>query len=327
MCCAAMWRGSEAADGVTGVERSARLVRSVVAVTALCFVIAACGEAEQVTTTAPVPATTPLATPLVVDGPGRYEGEVISGGLLRSFVLVIPEAVPPPAPLVIVLHGFMGSPAEVEEDTGMTGVAEEEGFAVVYPEGWGRPRSWRSDPRRGDADVTFIRDLVARLDGAYGIDERRVFAAGMSNGGGMAARLACDASDLVAAIGPVAGAYFFGPCSPDRPVPVIAFHGDADPIVPYQGWGPFLPGIEDWAGEWAVRNGCEGAPTHEALAADVTVSRWGGCEAGADVVLYTVADGRHGWPGSERSGEFLGSTDSVDASRLIGEFFAAHPMP
>lgn len=312
---------------MTATDRPARLVRSTVAVTVLCFVVAACGETQQATTTAPVPTTPPAATPPVVNGPGRYEGEVISGGLLRNFVLVIPEAVLPPAPLVIVFHGFMGSPTEVEEDTGMTTIAEEEGFAVVYPEGLGRPRSWRSDPRRGDADVTFVRDLVARLEGAYGIDERRVYAAGMSNGGGMAARLACDASDLVAAIGPVAGAYFFGACSPGRPVPVIAFHGDADPIVPYEGWGPFLPGIEDWAGEWAARNGCDGGPTHEAVASDVTVSRWGGCDAGADVVLYTVADGRHGWPGSERPGELLGSTHSVDASRLIGEFFAAHPMP
>lgn len=289
-------------------------------------VLCACGEAGETTTTPPTSTTVPVAAPLVVDGPGRYEGGLVSGGLLRRFVLVVPESAPHPAPLVIVFHGFMGNPTEVERDTGMTGIAEEEGFAVLYPEGSGRPRSWRSDPRRGDVDVTFIRDLVARLDEAYGIDEARVYAAGMSNGGGMAARLACDAADLVAAIGPVAGAYFSGDCEPARPVPVVAFHGDADPIVPYEGFGPFLPPIEGWAGEWAARNGCAAEPVLSAAAPGVAVRRWTDCEAEAEVVLYTVADGRHGWPGSERTGEYLGSTDSVAASRLIWEFFAAHPM-
>lgn len=293
---------------------------------AVALVSAGCREgAEPATTTGPeTPAT---ASPLVVEGPGRYEGEVVSGGLVRNFVLVVPEAAPRPAPLVILFHGFMGNPQEVERDTAMSTVAEAEGFVVVYPEGSGRPRSWRSDPRLGDLDVTFVRDLVARLDRALDVDEARVYAAGMSNGGGMAARLACDAADLVAAIGPVAGAYFFGDCVPVRPVPVIAFHGDADPIVPYAGWAPFLPGVEAWAGGWAERNGCGAEPSLGAVAVGVTTLRWTGCTAGADVVLYTVAGGHHGWPGSKRAGEYLGSTGSVDASDLIWEFFAAHPMP
>lgn len=303
-------------------------MRYAVAGAVLAAALAGCGQAGETTTTAaPASTTLPVAAPLVVEGPGRYEGEVVSGELVRRFVLVVPESAPRPAPLVIVFHGFMGNPTEVEEDTGMTRVAEDEGFAVVYPEGHGRPRSWRSDPRRGDLDVVFIRDLVALLDEAFGIDPARVYAAGMSNGGGMAARLACDAPDLVAAVAGVAGAYFSGDCVPTRPVPVVAFHGDADPIVPYEGWGPFLPSVEGWASEWAARNGCEPEPTLGAVATDVTTLRWAGCTAGADVVLYTVAGGRHGWPGSERTGEHLGSTNSVDASHLIWDFFAAHPMP
>jgi polyhydroxybutyrate depolymerase len=291
-------------------------------------VLASCSNEGGATTSTTVPGTTvPVAVPLVVNGPGRYGGEVASGGLLRRFVLVVPETAPRPAPLVIVFHGFMGSPAEVEEGTGMTRVAEEHGFVVAYPEGYGRPRSWRSDPRRGDLDVVFTRDLVALLDEALGIDGARVYAAGMSNGGGMAARLACDAADLVAAVAGVAGAYFIGDCAPVRPVPVILFHGDADPIVPYEGWGRLLPAIEDWAGEWATRNGCEALRTFEAVTRDVTASRWIGCAADAQVVLYTVVNGHHGWPGSDRTGPWLGSTDSVDASELLWEFFSAHPMP
>jgi polyhydroxybutyrate depolymerase len=262
-----------------------------------------------------------------VEGPGRYDGEVLSEGRRRYFVLVVPESAPPPAPVVIVFHGFMGNAREVEELTGMTTVAEEEGFLVVYPEGAGLPRSWRSDPRRGDRDVVFVRELVGLLADAVEIDEERIYVAGMSNGGGMAARLACDASDLVAAAGAVAAAYPVGECAPGRPVPVVAFHGTADPIVPYEGWGLLLPSVEDWARGWAGRNGCAADPVEEAVAPDVARVAWGDCEAGADVTLYTVEGGRHGWPGAGRHTFWGGSTDSVDASALLWQFFVAHPMP
>jgi polyhydroxybutyrate depolymerase len=309
------------------VARSARCRLPAIGLAA-AVALGACGDAaEPATTTAgPVP-TLPVAAPLVVEGPGRYDGEVVSGGLLRGFVLVVPEAVPTPAPLVIVFHGFMGNPGELEESTGMSAVAAEHGFLVVYPEGSGVPRSWRSHPGRGDLDVAFTRDLVTLLGSAMYLDAGRVYAAGMSNGGGMAARLACDASDLVAAVGGVAGAYQAGPCSPARPVPVIAFHGTDDRIVPYEGWGALLPAVEDWAAGWAEHNGCRPGPMAETVAADVTRSVWEDCDASADVVLYTVAGGRHGWPGSDRGGGLTASTDSVDASVLLWEFFSAHPMP
>lgn len=316
--------GSEPVPG--RARRCAR--RAGAAGLAVAALLGACGHAAEPAATTSEPTTPPpVASPLVVGGPGRYQGEVVSGGLLRRFVVVVPASAPSPAPLVIVFHGFMGNPAEVEEDTGMSEVAEAGGFVVVYPEGEGRPRSWRSDPRRGDPDVVFSRDLVALLDQVVGVDEARIYAAGMSNGGGMAARLACDAADLVAAVGGVAGAYFAGNCAPTRPVAVIAFHGGADPIVPYDGWGPFLPRIEEWASGWAARNRCTSEPSVEQVASDVSVLAWGECAAGADVALYTVADGRHGWPGSERAAAALRSTDSLDASQLIWDFFLAHPRP
>ncbi len=317
---------SQPAAPPVAVTRRRQPVLAVLAVAAV--LVAACGGGGgETTTTAPPTTAQPVAAPLVVEGPGRYDGEVVSGGLLRHFVLVVPEAAARPAPLVIVFHGFMASPREVEELTGMSALAEEDRFVVAYPEGSGLPRSWRADPRRGDRDVLFTRDLVALLDEAVDVDRGRVYAAGMSNGGGMAARLACDASDLVAAVGAVAAAYPTGDCSPGRPVPVIAFHGTDDPIVPYEGWAPLLPAVEDWATGWAGRNGCGSDPGTEALAADVTGVLWDDCDAGAEVLLYTVAGGRHGWPGSGRDTGWGASTDSVDASVLLWEFFAAHPMP
>lgn len=297
------------------------------------LLLAACGQSgtEWATSTAsattPVPTTGPVASPLVVGGPGRYEAEVLSAGLRRRFVLVVPESVSSPAPLVLVFHGFAGSPRAVEELSAMTELAEAEGFLVVYPEGAGLPRRWRADPRQGGLDVAFVRDLVAAVGEAIPVDRARVYAAGMSNGGGMAARLGCDAADLVAAVGAVAGAYNSAACSPTRPVPVIAFHGTADPIVPYEGWRPLLPAIEPWAAGWAERDGCDTDPGRERVAPDVVLTSWDGCDGGARVFLYTVEGGRHGWPGAGSETGWSASTDSVDASALLLEFFAAHPLP
>jgi polyhydroxybutyrate depolymerase len=143
----------------------------------------------------------------------------------------------------------------------------------------------------------------------------------------MAARLACDAADLVAAVGPVSAAYPGGPCEPSRPVPVAAIHGTADPIVPYGGLGEALPAVEGVVADWVERNGCEPGPVATEVAVEVTLFAWGGCASGADVLLYRVTDGRHGWPGSGDTSAWGRTTDSIDAAALLWEFFAVHPMP
>jgi polyhydroxybutyrate depolymerase len=283
------------------------------------------------TTTAAAAATTStsaaVAAPLVVDGPGRYAAEVASGGLLRGFLLVIPESAPDPASLVLVFHGLTRSPEEIEAVSGMSALAEEEGFVVAYPAGTGFPRHWLSSPWQGAQDVQFARDLVALVSEAVAIDPSRVFAAGFSNGGGMAARLACDAADLVAAVGPVSAAYPSGPCEPSRPVPFVAIHGSDDPIVPYGGAGELLPAVERITAGWAERNGCAPDPAVEEVTGEVSRFAWGDCTAGADVVLYRVTGGRHGWPGSGDTSEWGRTTDAISATALVWEFFAGHPMP
>ncbi len=303
-------------------------VRRLLPFLALGLLIGACaaGQSTSPTTTTP-PATVapPVAAPLVVERPGRYEAQVISDGRLRTAVVHVPASVRWPAPLVLVFHGFTSSPARVEELSGMTAVADREGFVVAYPEALGFLPAWTVDDElQGDGDVRFVRDLVAVLTEAVEIDPDRVFAAGMSNGGGMSARLACDAADLVAAVGPVAGAYSIGTCEPGRAVPIIAFHGTGDRIVPYDG-SRFLdlPSIEAWAGDWARRNGCGSPPTASDAAVDVEMRVWPDCEV--DVVLYTVDDGRHGWPGSDRAMSVLDSTTSISASQIMWEFFVEHP--
>ena len=175
---------------------------------------------------------------------GEISGRIVSGGQERAYVLHVPKNYDPsiPVPLVISLHGFAEWPAHQMEISRWNDLADREGFLVVYPAGTGFPLRWRL---RGDAtnpdlpmtDVRFISDLIDRLMQEYRIDPARVYANGLSNGGGMSDVLACTLADRIAAIGGVSGAYLFprDECRPPRAVPVIAFHGTDDPIVPYPG--------------------------------------------------------------------------------------------
>jgi len=121
-------------------------------------------------------------------------------------------------------------------------IADREGFIVVYPSGTGFPKRWQAfpqEPRDSSKDVIFIADLIDSLSAQYNIDPARIYVNGFSNGGGMTFLLGCELADRIAATGTVAGAFVlpFEECAPSRPMPLIAFHGTADPIVPFLG-GP-----------------------------------------------------------------------------------------
>jgi len=186
-------------------------------------------------------------------------------------------------------------------------------------------------------DVRFISDLIDSLEAAYNIDPARVYADGLSNGGGMAFVLSCALSDRVAAVGMVASAQLlpFDWCTDQRAVPMIAFHGTADRTVPYHGgtsWvaprSPF-PDIPTWAGDWARRNRCGSNPVESAAAGGVTRLEYTNCADDAAVVLYTVEGGGHSWPGGGPLPEWLvGPTShSVDATSLMWDFFRQHRLP
>jgi polyhydroxybutyrate depolymerase len=205
----------------------------------------------------------------------------------------------------------------------MSPKADAEAFIVVYPEGV--DQLWRDGP--GSDDVQFVRDLIAHLRGEYTIDPKQIFATGISNGGGMANRVGCDLSEVIAAIGLVSGAYnAWKICKPGRPVPVVAFHGTADNIVPYEGvgLGNAAPPIPEWASAWAERDGCVSTPTTFSQG-EVTGETWGNCEAGAEVVLYTIAGKGHSWPGSAMPAQI--TTRDINATDVIWDFFKSHPMP
>ena len=188
---------------------------------------------------------------------------------------------------------------------------------MVYPDGTGRLRdrllTWNSWNCCGFArsqnidDVAFFRALLANLWAAYRIDMRRIYATGLSNGGMMTYRLACELSDQIAAIAPVAGA-LNGSCSPSSPVSVIIFHGTDDEHVLFAGGKPRKsidphPRVDNSVASavkfWSRRDDCNDTPRLE-IRGDSKVSSYSGCRDGTEVELFAVQGQGHAWPGGSR---------------------------
>ena len=271
----------------------------------------------------------------------RDNGGFVSSGEERTYRLYVPKTYDRtrPTPLVISMHGAGVWGTVQMEMSQWNAVAEDQGLIVAYPSGvaGGGPRVWRVNA--GDAsarDVRFIAELIDTLKASYTIDPTRIYADGLSNGGGMAFLLSCTLSDRIAAVGLVAAAHFlpWSACKDERAVPMIAFHGTEDRFTPYHGgtsWvarGHVFPSIPAFTANWARRNRCGAKPVESAVAADVTRLEYTGCADDADVVLYTIHGGGHTWPGGGPAPEwFVGSSSNgVDATREAWAFFRAHPL-
>ena len=271
-----------------------------------------------------------------------YNGEIESSGEKRRYLLYVPESYNPaaPVPLVINIHGFAQWPAHQMTISHWNDLADEYGFIVVYPMGTRFPLRWRTYAQEGmedgpEREVQFFSDLIDRLESQYNIDPARIYANGLSNGGGMSFLLACKLSERIAAIGTVAGAYTtpWSECNPGRPVPLMAFHGTDDPIVPYQGgeqsrMGTTFPSIPDWVHTYARLNGCAETPVELPASGEVSGIRYTACSQGAEVMFYTIQGGGHSWPGGEPIPAWIVGYTSpeIDASRVMWEFFRQHPL-
>lgn len=271
----------------------------------------------------------------------RTNGTIVSAGERRSYLLYVPESYDPskPTPLVITMHGFAQWPAHQMHITRWNDLADEYGFIAVYPAGTRFPMRWRIVGEAGSSldpmrDVTFISDLIDKLEADYNIDPSRIYANGLSNGGGMSFLLSCRMSDRIAAIGTVAGAFNlpWDDCKPSRPVPTMVFHGTEDPIVPYGGGRYhdsdfFFPAIPDWVAMLAQRNGCDAQPGKLPPSGQVSGIRYTGCAA--DVTFYTITGGGHTWPGGNPIPERIAgyTSQDIDATRTLWEFFQSHPLP
>jgi polyhydroxybutyrate depolymerase len=268
---------------------------------------------------------------------------LVTEGRDRCYHLYVPSGYNPdqPSPLVVSYHGFLSSPNTNSILTRWSKLAEQDGFLVAYPQGSKFPQRWNAGLTWGAAgvnDVQFFLDMLEDLSSVAAVDADRVYVNGFSNGGGMSVQIGCQVADKVTAIGSVAGAIVDKEdCRPSRPVPLMAFHGTADPLVPYaggpmQGWllrfaagatnAPvYFVAAPDWVAAWADLSGCSTQPEAIPPHGDALGVRYTGCDEEAQVALYTIEEGGHTWPGG-RPIPFMGKTSTdIDATRQLWSFF------
>lgn len=258
-----------------------------------------------------------------------------------------------PLPLVVDFHGYSEGAQVHAAHSDLGAYGDEQGFVTVTPQGSGPVPLWNVS--LGSADLEFVGELLDHVEAAVCVDRARVFATGLSNGAMMTSAVACALAERIAAVAPVAGVADIDRCAPARAVPVVAFHGTADPYLPYEGgFGPAVadlpapdgsgtlggPGaldemsaesrsVPDAMAAWAGRNGCDTEPSPDRVAADV-VRLVFVCPAGAEVELYRIDGGGHSWPGSEfsrRIEDVVGPTTfSIAANEVMWKFFTEHPL-
>lgn len=278
---------------------------------------------------------TPLeaaCSPARPHAPGNSNEAITSGGLQRTYILHIPTGYDGAraTPLLLSFHGYGLSAKFFAPYVNFDPIADKAGFIVVTPDGTGTPESWNAGGYQGGTDdVGFVRDLLAKLNGDLCVDPGMVYAAGYSNGGGMALRAACELPNQFAAIGVVAAVYV----NCQAAVPLVAFHGSSDPLAPFEGTDAATPGADIFpsvrrsVSEWARALGCDGLPIISRPSSEVELSTFQRCQAGdGDVLLYTILGGGHTWPGAVAvAPETLGmTTQQVSASQVMWDFFAAH---
>ncbi len=246
--------------------------------------------------------------------------------------------------LVLNLHGSGSTASAQEAFSGMDTTADADHFIVAYPQAlipdgtgydWNIPGvplySGKFPPASAPSDVAFLTTLVRDLAGRYCVDLSRVYATGISGGGRMASQLGCDASSVFAAIAPVSGLRYPSPCPATRPVPVIAFHGTADTIDPFNGsgLGYWTYSVPAAAHMWSGHDDCSASRTTALRGYRLT--RYTGCADGAQVELYALIGEGHEWPGGPAMPKVITSvlgpqSDAVSANALMWAFFRAHAL-
>ncbi|RLF40695.1 MAG: polyhydroxybutyrate depolymerase [Thermoplasmata archaeon] len=271
---------------------------------------------------------------------------IIWDSRVRFYAIHIPDSYndTTPVPLVIALHGGGGNAKSMEDKTGFNNLSDEKGFIVAYPEGTGKFKhiflTWNAGYCCGYAlennidDVGFIRELIKTLEGKYNIDSNRIYITGHSNGAMLTYRLGAELSDIVAAIAPVAGSiggYATNDSQlciipePKYPVSVIAIHGRLDSHVPYDGGhgtnatgGRIDLSVNESISFWVEHDMCNPIPEVEKNG-NITITRYTGGRNNTEVVLYTIENGEHWWPSSDKD-----PYKELSASEIIWDFFENH---
>ncbi|HWC27040.1 MAG TPA: PHB depolymerase family esterase [Solirubrobacteraceae bacterium] len=275
-----------------------------------------------------------LASGAVAQGAVEY-GQAKVAGLERTWRLLVPDTVTRRAPVLVVLHAGGATADEMAAATRMDAAAAAQGFVVIYPQAHGTRFNAGICCSSVRGDVAFVDRLLDDLQRRFQTDRRRVFAAGFSNGGFMAYRLACQRSQRFAAIAAVAATELTVPCRPSHPVSVVHIHARDETKVPFFGgrWARHpragrgyrgSPSAFALARRWRTRNRCRSRRTTVARSATLTTWHTRGCARHTQVALVAPTLGGHRWFGGLPP--YGASDDAIDATAQIAAFFTGLPV-
>jgi polyhydroxybutyrate depolymerase len=256
----------------------------------------------------------------LVAAPGVAEQKLSSGGRERAYRLFVPPAYDgrTALPLVLDLHGSGGNSTGQAATSRFEALAASEGFLVATLQAGAEGNRWNVPitAERPD-DVRYVSDVIDHVAAQACTDLSRVYATGFSGGARMSSLLACKLNDRIAAIAPMAGLRWPGPCE-GRPVPVLTFHGLADPQNTYDGHvagrgGEWVESVPEALAGWAKHNGCRGDAALDDPPGPLSTLSYSGCQAA--VRLVRVDGLVHRW-----------ARDEVDATAEMWNFFRTHRL-
>jgi polyhydroxybutyrate depolymerase len=251
---------------------------------------------------------------------GVAEQKLMSGGRERAYRLFVPAGYDgrTSLPLVLDLHGSGGNSGGQAANSRFEALAAREGFLVATLQAGTEGNRW-TVPVTADRpdDVLYVADVIDHVAARVCTDQTRVYATGFSGGARMSSLLACKLNSRIAAIAPMSGLRWPGPCE-GRAIPVLTVHGLADPQNTYDGHvegrgGEWVESVPDALADWAKHNGCDGTAKLDDPAGPLSTLSYSGCDA--DVRLVRVDGLVHRW-----------ARDEVDATAEAWKFFRAHAL-
>lgn len=301
----------------------------------------------------PPPSVTSQRQDMEVDGAARWYLLTTPASTTPSPTAATKSTkTPAPRPLVVDIHG-LAEGAVIHAQTSQFGVlGQKDGFVVVFPNGTGSPVKWNTSTRaKPNPDLDFLAAMLNQVEASQCIDTSRVYASGFSDGAFMVSTVACTMSNRFAAIAAVSGLQLPTPCRTTRPVPILTFHGTADPILFFNG-GVGIgtlnqalgqgepggsttttttppaklhgPGYPATVRAWAVKDGCGPRSTDTRVASQIILRTYR-CPKGTAVKFFIVLGGGHAWPGSKFSQAISSitgfTTFQINATNQIWAFF------
>lgn len=294
----------------------------------LVLLLSACGTGSEAATATSTdsPAVSPIeeVTTAGCDGTrvaaGAERLQLDAGGSSREVERVIPPGYDgsTPMPMIVSLHGFTSNIDQINLFSGLPDAAAEHGYILLTPQAlaavlpvgdqvveapfWNLVPDLATEVEGAVDDIVFLLELIDSTIAELCVDADRVYVTGNSNGAGMSTALACEGGERLAAIAPVSGVNLAPECEDQAKVSVIAFHGDADPLVEFGGGRAAsvsldTESVDDRVAGFADAADCDPTPTDSRPFDDIETTRWDGCADGIGVELHTVLGGGHTWPG------------------------------